>query len=270
MENFTFNLSNYKPLLVEYGTNLAFAIIVLIVGLWITGIITRSSKKAMLKSKIDESLVPFLSSLISSLLKILVVISALGMLGVEMTSFIALLGAAGLAVGMALSGTLQNFAGGVMLLVFKPFKVGDYIEAQGHSGTVTNIQIFNTILTTPDNKVIIIPNGGLSTNSMVNYSEEKTRRVEWNVGISYGDDAGKAQEVLKKIVAEDSRILKDPAPFVEIGELGDSAVVMKVRVWVNGADYWDVLFETNKKIYEVLPKEGLSFPFPQMDVHLDK
>ena len=270
MDKFTFNFEDYSSLIVEYGTSLAYAIIVLIIGLWIANIITKSTKKAMLKSKMDDSLIPFLSSLINSLLKVLVVISALGMLGVEMTSFIALLGAAGLAIGMALSGTLQNFAGGVMLLIFKPFKIGDYIEAQGHSGTVTYIQIFNTILTTPDNKVIIIPNGGLSTNSMVNYSEQKTRRVEWNVGISYGDDAGKAQEVLKKIVAADDRILKDPAPFVEIGELADSAVVMKVRVWVNGADYWDVLFETNKNIYEVLPKEGLSFPFPQMDVHLDK
>ena len=190
------------------------------------------------------------------------------MLGVEMTSFIAILGAAGLAVGMALSGTLQNFAGGVMLLIFKPFKVGDFIEAQGYAGVVKEIQIFNTIITTGDNKTIIIPNGGLSTSSMVNYSTMPTRRVDWTFGIGYGDDVDKAKEVLKKLLSEDARILKDPEPFIAVSELADSSVNFVVRAWVNGADYWGVFFDMNEKVYKTFDKEGLNIPYPQMDVHI--
>ncbi len=270
LETNTFDWERYSGLAVEYGTGLLYAVIVLIIGLWIAGMITKSTKKAMLKSKMDDSLVPFLTSLIGTILKILVVISALGMLGIEMTSFIAILGAAGLAVGMALSGTLQNFAGGVMILIFKPFKVGDFINAQGHSGTVKAIQIFNTILNTPDNKVIIIPNGGLSNSSMTNFSALETRRVDWSFGIAYGDDVAKAEEVLNKLISADKRILKDPAPFIGLGALADSSVNITVRVWVNAADYWGVFFDMNKSVYNTFGNEGLNFPFPQMDVHLDK
>ena len=270
MENFSINWGEYSNLIVEYGSGLLYAVIVLIIGLWVASLITKSARKAMLKSDMDDSLVPFLSSLIGTMLKVLVVISALGMLGIEMTSFIALLGAAGLAVGMALSGTLQNFAGGVMILVFKPFKVGDVINAQGHTGSVKAIQIFNTILTTPDNKVIIIPNGGLSTNSMTNFSAMDTRRVDWSFGIAYGDDVAKAEEVLLKLIAADKRILKDPAPFIAVGALADNSVNITVRVWVNAADYWGVFFDMNKSVYNTFGNEGLNFPFPQMDVHLDK
>lgn len=270
MENVNTFWENYSPLIVEYGTSLLYALVVLLLGLWVVSMITKSMKKMMLKSNLDASLVPFLSSLINTILKVLVVISALGMLGIEMTSFIAILGAAGLAIGMALSGTLQNFAGGVMILIFKPFKVGDFITAQGHSGSVKEIQIFNTILNTPDNKIIIIPNGGLSTGSMTNYSTMETRRVDWTFGIAYGDDYNKAEKVLMKLIDADSRILKDPATFIALSELGDSSVNIVVRAWVNAADYWAVFFDMNKNVYQTFDKEGLSIPFPQMDIHLDK
>lgn len=262
--------NDYSPMIVEYGTGLLYALVVLILGLMVVKMITGSMKKMMLKSNMDNSLVPFLTSLIGTTLKILVVISALGMLGIEMTSFIALLGAAGLAIGMALSGTLQNFAGGVMILIFKPFKVGDFINAQGHSGSVKEIQIFNTILNTPDNKIIIIPNGGLSTSSMTNFSALETRRVDWTFGIAYGDDVDKAEAVLQKLIDADKRILKDPASFIAVGELADSSVNFVVRAWVNAADYWGVYFDMNKAVYKTFDKEGLSIPFPQMDIHLDK
>jgi small conductance mechanosensitive channel len=220
------------------------------------------------KRKTDDSLRPFLKGIVNGLLKVLLVISVLGMLGIEMTSFIAILGAIGLAVGLALSGTLQNFAGGIMLLIFRPFKVGDVIDAQGYTGKVSEIQIFNTILKTFDNKTIIIPNGGLSTSSMTNYSAEDKRRVDWTFGIGYGDDASKAQNVIKKLCDEDSRILKDPEVFVAISELGDSSVNFAVRAWVNSEDYWGVFFDMNKKVYEVFDREGLNIPYPQMDVHV--
>lgn len=255
---------------VEYGPKLIGAIAVWIIGGWIIKALTKAFTKIMVKRNIDESLKPFLKGIVATLLKAMLVISVLGMVGIEMTSFIAILGAAGLAVGLALSGTLQNFAGGVMLLIFKPFKVGDLIDAQGYLGTVNEIQIFNTILKTPDNKTIIIPNGGLSTSAMTNYSTEDKRRVDWTIGIGYGDDANKAQEVIKKICNEDSRILKDPEVFIAVSELADSSVNFAVRAWVKSEDYWAVFFDMNKKVYEVFGKEGLNIPYPQMDIHLHK
>ena len=257
-------------LFVVWGPKLAGAILALIIGLWLANTIAGGLSRRMEKSEVDPSLRPFLKSLVSTLLKVLVVVSVLGMVGIQMTSFIAILGAAGLAVGMALSGTLQNFAGGVMILIFKPFKVGDFIEAQGYAGTVNAIQIFNTILKTPDNKTIIIPNGGLSTASMVNYSTEPTRRVDWTFGIAYGDDIDKAKEVLRSLLATNESVLKDPAPFVELAELADSSVNFTVRAWVNAADYWTVHFYMLDMVYRRFAEEGLNIPFPQMDVHLDK
>jgi small conductance mechanosensitive channel len=257
-------------LFVVWGPKLAGAILALIIGLWLANMITGGLSRRMEKSEVDPSLRPFLKSLVSTLLKVLVVVSVLGMVGIQMTSFIAILGAAGLAVGMALSGTLQNFAGGVMILIFKPFKVGDFIEAQGYAGTVNAIQIFNTILKTPDNKTIIIPNGGLSTASMVNYSTEPTRRVDWTFGIAYGDDIDKAKEVLRSLLATNESVLKDPAPFVELGELADSSVNFTVRAWVNAADYWTVHFYMLDMVYRRFAEEGLNIPFPQMDVHVVK
>lgn len=268
MENFEFNSEMLMDFMTSYGPGLVKAILVLVFGLWIVRIIGGLVKKMLNKSNVDPSLQGFLRTLVTITLKIMVYITSLGMLGVEMTSFIAILGAAGLAVGLALSGTLQNFAGGVMILLFKPMKVGDFIEAQGHSGTVKEIQIFVTILTTPDNKTIIIPNGPLATNSMTNYSTQPTRRVDWTFGIGYGDDVDKAYEVLKRLIDADDRILRDPEPFYAVKELGDSSVNFAVRAWVNAPDYWAVFFRMNEEVYKTFDKEGLSIPFPQRDVHL--
>ena len=252
----------------EYGPKILGALAVWIIGGWIIKALVNGIGKAMNKSKVDITLQPFLKSIISSLLKVMLVISVLGMLGIEMTSFIAILGAAGLAVGMALSGTLQNFAGGVMILIFKPFKAGDVIEAQGFIGSVKEIQIFNTILKTPDNKTIIIPNGGLSTGAMTNFSTEEKRRVDWTIGIGYGDDVDKAKQVIRNLCDADSRILKDPEVFIAVSELADSSVNFTVRAWVNAADYWGVYFSMNENVYKTFPQEGLNIPYPQMDVHM--
>jgi small conductance mechanosensitive channel len=263
-------LKQLTEIIVEYGPKLLGAIAVWIIGSWIIRAIRRGFKNMLDRKNMDSSLKPFLNGIIGGLLKVLLIISVLGMLGIEMTSFIAIIGAIGLAIGLALSGTLQNFAGGVMLLIFKPFKVGDYITAQGYSGTVNEIQIFNTILKTPDNKTIIIPNGGLSTSSMTNFSTEPKRRVDWTFGIAYGDDVDKAKEIIKKRCDEDSRILEDPAVFIALSELADSSVNIVARAWVNAADYWGVFFEMNEKIYKTFQAEGINIPFPQMDVHLRK
>ena len=255
-------------LIVDLGIAVATALIVLVIGLFVIKQLTNALHRYFEKKEYDPSLEGFILSLARVGLKIMLYVAVIQMLGVQTTSFIAVLGAAGLAVGMALSGTLQNFAGGVMLLIFKPFKTGDYIEAQGYAGTVNQIQIFNTILKTPDNKTIIIPNGGLSNGSMINYSTESTRRVDWTIGIAYGDDADKAQAVIRKMLEDDSRILKDPAPFVEVSALADSSVNFAARAWVNSGDYWGVFFDINKKVYQTFDKEGLNIPFPQMDVHV--
>jgi small conductance mechanosensitive channel len=211
-------------LILTYGPKLLAAIVVWIIGLWLISAVVRGLTNVMNKSKLDPSLKPFLLSMASILLKVMLVISVLSMLGIEMTSFVAILGAAGLAVGLALSGTLQNFAGGVMILVFKPYKVGDFVEASGYSGTVNSIQIFNTVLKTADNKTIIIPNGGLSTSSITNYSTEEKRRVDWTIGVGYGDDLDKARAVIKRLCDEDERILKEPEVFIAVSALADSSV----------------------------------------------
>jgi len=254
----------------DYGPKVIGAIIVLIIGLWIVKKATKSIGNVMEKRGIDPSLKPFLTSLIGTILKLLVIISVMGMVGIEMTSFIAILGAAGLAIGMALSGTLQNFAGGVIILIFKPYKVGDFIEAQGYMGVVKEIQIFNTIITTVDNKTIIIPNGGLSTGSLTNFSAQPERRVDFTFGIAYGDDLNKAKQLIMDIANKDERVLKDPEPFVRMGEMADSSVNITTRLWVKGADYWDVYFDTMEAVYEVFNNNGINIPFPQMDVHIQK
>jgi small conductance mechanosensitive channel len=254
----------------QYGPKLIGAIVVWIIG---SIVIKKSLKlftKALDKQNTDSSLKPFLKSVLGILLNVLLAISVLSMLGVAMTSFIAILGAAGLAIGMALSGTLQNFAGGVMILLFKPFKVGDFIDAQGYKGTVKEIQIFNTILTDLDNKTIIIPNGGLSTNSMVNYSTEPIRRVDISVGIAYGENVAKSREILNDLVKSDKRVLTDPSPFVGLKELADSSVNLTFRIWVKSDDYWGVFFDMNENVYNAFNKSGVQIPFPQMDVHLHK
>jgi len=259
-----------KGISLEYGPKLIAAIAVWVIGVWVIKLLVSGLNKVMEKGNVDPSLKPFLCSLSGMGLKVMLGITVLGMLSIQMTSFVAILAAAGLAVGMALSGTLQNFAGGVMILLFKPFKVGDFIDAQGYMGTVKEIQIFNTILKTPDNKTIIIPNGGLSSGSMVNFSTEEKRRVDWTIGVAYGDDLDTARAVIKQLCDSDPRILKDPEVVIVVSALADSSVNFAVRAWVKAPDYWGVFFDMNENVYKTFAKEGLNIPFPQMDVHLHK
>jgi small conductance mechanosensitive channel len=255
-------------LIMTYGGKLILALITLFVGLWLIGRLRRLLKKVFELRDYEKTLQKFLLQLISVTLKILLLISVVSMVGVQMTSFIALLGAAGLAFGMALSGTLQNFAGGVMLLILKPFKVGDYIEAQNYAGTVSEIQIFHTILHTPDKKTIIIPNGPLSNGSAVNYSTSPLRRVDWKFGIGYSDNIDQAKQLILDLLQRDQRILQDPAPFTGVISLGDSSVNIVTRAWVNSADYWNVFFEMNELVKKTFDAQGVSIPFPQRDVHI--
>ncbi len=255
-------------MLFEYGPQLLLAIFTLIIGFWVIKVIRKGLSKLLDKRKVDVTLTPYIVSFISITLKILLIVSVMAMVGVEMTSFVAILGAAGLAIGLSLSGTLQNFSGGALILLFKPFKVGDYIEAQGYAGTVKEIQIFNTILKTPDNKTIIIPNGGLSTGSMVNYSAEELRRVDFKFGIGYGDDIDKAKRILKEITEKHELILNEPETFIALSELGDSSVNFVVRAWVKTPDYWKVYFEITETVKKTFDKEGISIPFPQRDIHV--
>ena len=257
-----------RQYLVPFAIKLVIAIIVLIIGRWLIKIAKKWMANGIMSRKGDPTLHKFLSNLISFILNFILIIFIISILGVNTSSLVALLASAGLAIGMALSGTLQNFAGGVVIMLFRPFKVGDFISAQGQEGVVKEIQIFNTIVLTMDNKVIHIPNGILSTGVMTVFTKEETRRVEWTVSISYGDDYDKAKAVLLRLCNEDPRILKNPAPFVEIALLNNSSVDIKMRVWVKSADYWPVFFSMNEKVYKSLPKEGLTFPFPQVDVHM--
>ena len=251
-----------------WAPKLAGALLVLVLGLWIVKLFIKGLKKMLSKRKIDPSLLSFIASFLGALLRVLVVISVMGMAGIQMTSFIALLGAAGLAMGMALSGTLQNFAGGVIILIFRPFNVGDYIQAQGHAGIVREITIFTTHLNTVDNKVIILPNGPLATNDMVNYTKEETRRIDWTFGIAYGDQLDDFKRALNDFIKEDQRIFTEPDPFIGLAELADSSVNLTVRVWAKTSDYWNIFFEMNEKVYTRFADYNLHIPFPQMDIHL--
>ncbi len=257
-----------RELVLTHGLRIVIALIVLLIGLRIIKSVTKMVGRAMEKRNVDVSLRPFLTSVVSVLLKVALVISVISMIGIETTSFIAVLGAAGFALGLALSGTLQNFAGGVIILILKPFKVGDFIDAQGHMGTVKMIQIFSTILKTPDNKTVIIPNGPLSTGSLTNFSTEPQRRVDMEFGIGYSDDIDKAKSILNRLISEDERVLSDPAPQVVLSELADSSVNFKVRVWANSGDYWGIYFDFHEKVKKAFDKEGVGIPFPQMDVHV--
>ncbi|PWL23461.1 MAG: mechanosensitive ion channel protein MscS [Fluviicola sp. XM-24bin1] len=254
----------------EIGIRLAVALIIYIAGFWLARQLSKGFRKILERRETDESLTTFLTSLTSIGLKVLVIISVITQLGVEMTSFVALLGAAGLAIGMAFSGTLSNFAGGVIILLLKPFKVGDYIETQGEEGIVKEIQIFNTVLTTLDNKIIILANGAVANDTIINFTKAKKRRVDWSFGIAYGDDLKVAKDLLTKFIKEDSRVLQDDENFVGLGELGDSSVNITVRAWVKVEDYWPVFFDMNERVYTEFEAAGLSIPFPQMDVHLQK
>ena len=244
------------------------ALIIFIIGKILVNWANKLFAKMLEKRKVEPSIQSFLKSIVNITLLVLLFLAVIGKLGIELTSFAALLASAGVAVGMALSGNLSNFAGGVIILVFRPYKVGDYIEAStGAAGTVTDIQIFHTVLTTPDNKVVFAPNGAMSGAVVTNYSRKDTRRVDFLFGVEYGTDFNQAKSIIMEVINKDSRILKDPAPFVELGALADSSVNITVRVWVNAADYWAVNFDMNKNVYATFNEKGISFPFPQLTVH---
>ena len=252
---------------IEVGKDIIGAIIIYVVGRFIIKQISRLISKLLEKRKLEISVQTFLKSLLSLLVNLILAFAVVGKLGVETTSFAALLASAGVAVGMALSGNLSNFAGGLIILVFKPFKVGDFIESGSVSGTVKEIQIFHTLVCTGDNRIIYVPNGSLSSNAVINYSREDLRRVDFSFGVEYGTDFKKVTEVLGEIFAADARILQSPEPFVALGELADSSVNITVRVWVKSADYWGVKFDTNRTVYETFNQRGIGFPFPQLTIH---
>mgnify|MGYP003385716583 FL=1 len=253
---------------IEYAPKLALAIITLLVGLWIISGVTKLIKLSMERSKVDPTLVPFMTSLVSWVLKVLLFISVASMIGIATTSFVAVLGAAGLAIGLALQGSLANFAGGVLVMVFKPYKVGDLIESQGHLGVVKEVQIFNTILIAPQSKQVIIPNGATSNGSIVNYTVEGKIRVDLTVGVSYDADIDKTKAVLMDVLAANDKVMQDPAPFVGVLEMGDSSVNFAVRPHCLPKDYWDVFFSVNEAMKKALDKNAIAIPFPQRDVHL--
>ncbi len=268
MGDLEYYLLHGRELAMEYLPAMLMAIVTLIIGLWVIALLRKMLKRLFDVKSFDPALEGFLLSLFSVVLKVLLFVSVIQMIGVATTSFIAILGAAGLAIGMALSGTLQNFAGGVMILIFKPFKIGDFIEAQGFSGTVAEIQIFNTILKTPDNKTVIIPNGSLSTGSMVNYSAEESRRVDFVFGIGYNDDIDAARKLFQEVIMEDERVLTDKTNQIVVGELADSSVNFTVRAWVKSADYWGFFFDKTEEVKKAMDKAGISIPYPQQDVHM--
>ena len=253
---------------IDLGGKILAALIIFIIGKLIVNWINRLFAKMLERRKVDASIQSFLKSIVNITLLVLLFLAVIGKLGIELTSFAALLASAGVAIGMALSGNLSNFAGGVIILVFRPYKVGDYIEAStGASGTVTDIQIFHTVLTTPDNRIVFAPNGAMSGAVVTNYSRKDTRRLDFTFGVEYGTDFELAKSTIMEVISKDNRILKDPAPFIELGALADSSVNITVRVWVNAADYWGVNFDMNKNVYATFNAKGISFPFPQLTVH---
>ncbi len=252
----------------EYGAKIIGALIVLIIGMWVAKMLKKGIAKLMEKRKVDPTLVSFATSLLYVAMQMFVIIAALAKLDVNTTSFIAILGAAGLAIGLALQGSLSNFAAGVLMIIFKPIKVGDFVEAGGTMGAVGEISIFTTILNTPDNKKVIVPNAKLMGDNITNFNANGSRRVDLVAGISYGDDIDKAKSVLDGILAADERVLKNPAPTVAVVEMADSSVNLVVRPWCTGDDYWGVYFDTTETIKKRFDEEGISIPFPQQDVHL--
>ena len=256
------------PWAVDYGPKVLAALLVFIIGKFVAKMLTGAVRKLMVKGNLDESVAKFLGSLAYMMLMTMVVIAALGQLGVPTNSFVAIIGAAGLAVGFALQGSLGNFAAGVMIMIFRPFKVGDFVEAGGHAGVIEEVQVFATMMRSGDNKLIIIPNNAVTGGSIVNYSAKDTRRIDMVFGIGYDDDIKKAKEILERMVKADSRVLADPAPTIAVAELADSSVNFVVRPWVKGGDYWPTKFDLTESIKLEFDKEGISIPFPQQDVHM--
>ena len=262
--------ANWLPLLVEHGSHIVFALLTLAVGWWLINRITKGFVSFLKNRHADAMVIGFLSSLTLTLLRIMLLLSVAGMIGIQTTSFLALIGTAGLAVGLALQGSLANFAGGVLILFLRPFRAGDYIEAQGVGGTVESILIFHTLLRTADNKTIVLPNGALSNGSITNYSSKPTRRVDINVGIDYGDDIKQARKILLDLAAADERVFKDPAAVVYMTSLGDNSVNLSLRMWTKSADFWGVFFTVQEQMKEAFDREGISFPFPQRTIHINQ
>jgi len=253
----------------EYSIRIAAAIAIFIIGKWIVKRVSNLIGKLMEKGEVDTTLTAFIMSIVNILLMVVVILASITELGVDTTSFIAILGAAGLAIGLALQGILGNIGSGVILILFRPFEVGDTISTTGETGTVEAITLFNTTLLTPDNKVILIPNNAVAAGNIVNFSKQEERRVDFVFGIGYDDDLKSAKNTLQEIIDADTRILKDPASFIGVGELGDSSVNFTVRVWVKASDYWGVHFDTNEKVKLTFDEKGISMPYPQIDVHLN-
>lgn len=261
-------LAAIASMISAWGLKVLGAVALLIAGWVAARIIRRSARRALERSRLDATLIPFFSSLVYYIVLAILVIAALSLFGIETTSFVALFGALGLAVGLALQGTLSNFSSGVMLLVFRPFKVGDYVDAGGAAGTVVEIGIFATALNTPDNVRIIVPNSGIYGQTIRNYSQNDTRRIDMLVGISYDDEIQSAVDTINKVLAADDRVLEDPAPVVAVSEMADSSVNLVVRPWCNRPDYWSLRFDLTRRMKEELEASGCSIPYPQRDVHL--
>lgn len=261
-------LNRVYALLAEYGFKIVGALLIFAIGRWVAKVVSGLAARAMKKAKVDVTLIPFLENLTFSAILIFVVIAALAALGVQTASVIAVLGAAGLAVGLALQGSLANFASGVLLLVFKPFRVGDFVEIGGAKGTVQAIHVFNTVLNAPDNIRITVPNAQVTGGSILNYTINGTRRVDLVVGVSYDDDLKKAKRVIENVLAQDTRILAEPAPVVAVSEMGDSSMDFVVRPWVKEADYWDVYFDLTEKLKVACDEHGLTIPFPQQEIYI--
>ncbi|MCD8193539.1 MAG: mechanosensitive ion channel [Tannerellaceae bacterium] len=252
------------------GWTILKACLIYLIGRFLIQTLNKILKRVLGKRDLDLSVKTFVLSTINVVLTVLLIISVIGTLGFQTTSFAALLASAGVAIGMALSGNLSNFAGGLIILLFKPFRVGDYIEYQSIGGTVREIQIFHTLLTTSDNKSIYVPNGSLSSGIITNYSKQSTRRVEWIIGIEYGEDIDKVKKAITDILAGEARILPAPVPFIALKNLGESQVEIVVRVWVKSSDYWSVYFDVNQQIYHTFNEQKINFPFPQLTIHTNK
>ncbi|MEZ8369957.1 small-conductance mechanosensitive channel MscS [Vibrio splendidus] len=263
-------LTNNSDMFIQYGVNIISALIILFIGNLIVKAVANSVSKVLQKKKMDRAVVEFVHGLVRYLLFVIVLIAALGRLGVQTASVVAVIGAAGLAVGLALQGSLSNFAAGVLIVAFRPFKSGDYVEIGGVAGSVDSIQIFQTVLTTPDNKMVVVPNGSVIGSPITNYSRHDTRRIDLMIGVSYNADLQKTKALLTKICESDERVLKEPGVQVGVHTLADSSVNFVVRPWVSTADYWNVYFDLMQAIKEGLDNEGIEIPFPQMDVHMNK
>jgi len=254
--------------LVIYGPKVISALAIFIIGRWVCKIVRNTVKRILKKSKVDDLLISFVGSITYMGLLVFVIIAALNQLGVQTTSFVAIIGAAGLAIGLALQGALSNFAAGVLMIIFRPFKSGDYIEGGGVSGVVGQIQIFTTELLTPDNKLVIVPNANMMSSNITNYSANKTRRVDLVIGVGYGDDLSKVKQVLQQVIDDEPRVLKSPQATIAVSELADNSVNLVVRPWVKTADYWDIYFHLTEVIKLRFDEESISIPYPQRDVHM--